>query len=140
VERAWYATAGAAHLRVRSFSEAGFPDDVVIEVRRQPFVALPFVALVAPATRKRVFFRSGEQRGFTELIGVDPAAEAAIRGYRLEGGQFLVADQPGVVLRASWAHEQHLGVGDSLELITRDGFRSFAVVGLLGDDRSGLAS
>src|SRR5205809_5597212 len=84
VERAWYATVGVAHLYVRAFSAPGFPDASVDEVR-----TLPQVAAVAPAARKWVFFRTSSQRGFVELIAVDPLAEAQVRGYRMDAGQFL---------------------------------------------------
>src|SRR5439155_10169941 len=73
-------------------------------------------------------------------IGVEPETEARIRGYRLTQGRFLSSDSPGVVVRTSWAQEHGLRAGDSIELITRDGFRTFQVAGLLSDDEAGIAS
>jgi putative ABC transport system permease protein len=135
VEQAWFGTAGVAHLYTRAFSEAGFPDDSIVAVRGQPGVQT-----VAPAVRKRVFFRSADFRGFVELIGVDPIPEIAIRGYRLQAGRFLLADEAGVVVPASWASENGVRLNDNIDMITRDGFRAFPVVGLLSADGGGIAS
>ncbi len=135
VEQSWYATVGRAHLYVRAFNAAGFPDAAVAAVRQQPSVRT-----VAPTARKWVFYRTTDRRGFIELIAVDPIAEPLVRSYRLDAGRFLSSDSRGVVVRSNWAAHHGLRVGDSFELITREGLRSFDVAGLLSDDAAGIAS
>jgi putative ABC transport system permease protein len=135
VERSWYATVGTSHLQVRSFGP-GFSDRAVAEIGR-----LPGVAAVAPTARKWVFSRTATGRGFVELIAVDPGTETMVRPYGLASGRFVAADRPrGVVLRADWAAERGLRLDDSIELITRDGLRTFEVMGLLAPDQAGVAS
>lgn len=153
VDRAWRSAVGTSHLQLRAASAAGLSEGAVARV-----AALPDVAAVAPVVRKRVFSRTsvtrtlpfspprgegeGEGwRGFVEVIGVDPAPEQRIRSYQLAAGRFVGDDLPqGVVVRANWAADRGLGLGDPLDLITVDGFRTFQVVGLLDSAQAGLAS
>src|SRR5687767_7558734 len=61
VQRVWYSTVGSAHLSARAFATSGFPDAAATAVQN-----LPSVAAVAPTTRKWVFFRTADRRGFVE--------------------------------------------------------------------------
>lgn len=136
VERNWRTAVGESDLQLRTFSPTGFSDASVASVR-----ALPEVVRVAPIARKWVFFRTQDLRGFVELIAVDPAAEREIRSYRLQAGEFLSGGRPdGLVARASWAQDHGLRVGDTFELITRDGLRDFRLVGVLAPDEAGIAT
>ncbi|HEY3117770.1 MAG TPA: FtsX-like permease family protein [Chloroflexota bacterium] len=136
VDRAWRATVGVSHAQIQSISGAGFSETDLAAVR-----ALPDVVAVAPVARKWVFFRTPGDRGFVEIIGVDPSVEPRVRSYQLQQGIFLGNERPhGVVTRASWAQEHGLHVGDSFQLITFEGLRDFQLVGVLGPEAAGLAT
>jgi putative ABC transport system permease protein len=140
LENAWRLSMGSSHLQLRSVGGIGFSESTIARVR-----TLPDVVTVAPTARKRVFYRINndrvETRGFIELIGVDPRVEQQVRSYELARGSFVSPEQPnGIVVRESWASDMRLRLGDEIDLITVDGFRTFQIVGVLRSEDAGLAA
>ncbi|MBM2811077.1 MAG: putative rane protein, partial [Chloroflexi bacterium] len=137
LDHAWVAAVGKSHLQVRTVGGPGFPEATLARIQ-----ALPQVALAAPVARKRVFFRtvSGE-RGFVDLVAVEPTIETQVRSYRMKAGSFLA---PGpvneIITQASWAEQRGLALGSTLELITQDGLTTFRIAGLIAPDEAGLAN
>ncbi len=74
------------------------------------------------------------------LMGVDPAAEAAVREVTLRAGHLL---SPGerrqvVVLVTSYAEEKGYGVGDRLPILLPGGVEHLTVIGLVARSGAGL--
>jgi putative ABC transport system permease protein len=127
--------AGRADLEVRALPERGFPLAAAGAAR-----SIPGVTLVAPVVEKRTFLRAEgapRARGFVHLVGLDWRVEAEVRSLTLRAGRWPEPGERAVALMNGWAAEHGLGLGAQVELITRDGFRVFDVVGLVGD--AGLA-
>src|SRR5438128_792968 len=72
--RAARAVVGNADIVVEALDDQGFATASLI-----PVSSLPKVTVVAPEVHRRVFFRTPAQRGFVEVIGVDPVRELEIR-------------------------------------------------------------
>lgn len=120
---------GNADLVVEAIDQRGFPERAVAATR-----ALPGVTFVAPQVQKRTYFRTQDQRGFVELIGIDPQLDPQVHPHALAEGQFLSSPQQrGVLLVKDWATRMGLRAGDHLDLLTSEGFRPFDVVGLLDE-------
>ena len=121
------AMAGSADLVVEALDERGFPQSAVRAIQ-----ALPEVTLVAPVVQKRTYFRTAGTRGFVELVGIDPEADPQIRPYQLAAGRsFSSPNEPAVLAGREWAQRNGLHPGDSVELVTEEGFKPFLVAGLL---------
>ena len=121
------AMVGQADLVLEAIDEQGIPQSAVDAVQ-----ALPDVELVAPQVQKRTFFRSTTERGFIELIGLDPLADPQIRPYHVSIGSFFHAqDERTLLVGKDWATRTKVQVGDALELMTNEGFQKFPVIGLL---------
>lgn len=144
---------GNADLVVESQDVRGFPLAVVPAAQ-----ALAGVRAVAPQARKRVFYRyhhqgepanllgalrarlfgatppRAEDRGFVELVGIDPQLDPRVHDYRLAAGRFFNdPNEAGLLLVRDWAQARGIRVGDSVELVTGRGFEPFPVVGLLDE-------
>lgn len=118
---------GKADLEVRALSDMGLSSEAL-----QSVASAPGVKTAVPLVRKRTYYRGEGQRGFVELIGIEPIQETELRAYDLSEGVFLADDANyTALLLESWAQDKGLDKGDEIELITVDGFRSFQIVGLL---------
>ena len=127
--------AGNADLLVEAQDPQGFQDDSVVAVKN-----LPGVQFVAPRVQQRIFFRTSTQRGFVELLGVDPASDLKLHGYRLLSGSFLSSEESrGLLVQEHWAGRLGVNVGASLELLTREGFMPFQVQGIVAEANPGQA-
>lgn len=121
------ASVGNADFVVDATDDQGFASQAVAAVK-----TMPGVTLVAPQVQKRAFYRTAKQRGFAEIVGVDPLIDPLVHPYRLAAGRLLEpSDQQVAVLGRDWAAAAGLSVGDKLEIITSEGFQSFSVVGLV---------
>jgi putative ABC transport system permease protein len=122
---------GRADVRVRAFADAGFTPRTVQALR-----AMPGVLAGAPVSERRLTVAAEPDRVFQLLVlGVDPAAEPAIRDPNLVSGVGLAADSPtDAVVPASWAAANGIGLGDRL-LLSGDlpEAPALRVVGLIGD-------
>ncbi|MBI4495162.1 MAG: ABC transporter permease [Chloroflexi bacterium] len=132
LERAAADAAGRADLEVRALAEQGFPLAVVEQVR-----GLEGVRLVAPVLEKRTFLRGEGLQGFVHLVGVDAAAEAEVHSLALRAGRWPGPGAAEVALLDAWAAGHDIRLGTTVDLITREGFQSFEVVGLVSE--AGLA-
>ena len=127
--------AGNADLLVEAQDPQGFQDDSVVAVKN-----LPGVQFVAPRVQQRIFFRTSTQRGFVELLGVDPPSDFRLHGYRLLSGSFLSSEESrGLLVQEHWAGRLGVNVGASLELLTREGFIPFQVQGIVAEANPGQA-
>src|SRR3972149_10419936 len=127
--------AGNADLLVEAQDPQGFQYDSVVAVKN-----LPGVQFVAPRVQQRIFFRTSTQRGFVELLGVDPASDFRLHGYRLLSGSFLSSEESrGLLVQEHWAGRLGVNVGASLELLTREGFMPFQVQGIVAEANPGQA-
>jgi putative ABC transport system permease protein len=122
---------GRADLRVRAFDDAGFTPRTVQALR-----GMPGVLAGAPVSERRLTVAAEPDRVFQLLVlGVEPAAEPAIRDPNLVSGVGLAADSPtDAVLAASWAAANGIGLGDRL-LLSGDlpEAPALRVVGLMAD-------
>jgi putative ABC transport system permease protein len=84
----------------------------------------------------------GEPPSDLLLVGVDPAADPAVRVYDLSAGRFLRARERGdhLVLGEVAARRHGVGVGDTVTLEIGTEGREFEVVGLLTDRGAGHMS
>ena len=130
------AIAGNADVLLEATDSQGFPERVLQQV-----LDVPGVRLAAGRVQKRTFFRTATDRGFVELLGVDPQADPQVHSYGLLAGRPLSPSPSTEVLVGDrWASRFGIRVGDSLELITKDGFSQFQVVGIIVEADPGRAS
>lgn len=129
---------GKADLEIRAFAEPGLSRESLERLDQ-----LPGIEETAPYVRKRTFYRTPQYRGFLELVGIQPITETKIHIYHLVSGVFLAEEANStVLLMEDWAAARGLGLGDSIELVTHEGFQTFTVIGLLsqagiGEDQFG---
>ncbi|HET8571042.1 MAG TPA: FtsX-like permease family protein [Candidatus Limnocylindria bacterium] len=134
VERAARELFGRAELRVRAFDDAGLTPRALSAIS-----TLPGVDAVAPVAERQVTASTApgpNERVFSlTIIGVDPAAERAVRTYDLVDGVFLSPDNPtDVLLNAQFAADHGLAEGDELRLSGRGSdVAPLRIVGLLDD-------
>lgn len=128
LERSAHAMVGRADLLVEAVEEFGFPYDITAAALRR----LPEAAVVAPQVKKRVFYRTQDQRGFVALAGVDPVVDPQVLPLRVTGGAWLSTPTAAeVVVGAEWAARVGAPLGGDIELLTNEGFRKFRVVGVV---------
>ncbi len=133
------ATAGRAALVIAGDEGTSFAEGLVSKVG-----AVPGVKLTVPLVRG-VAFPNDDSGELLTVHGVDVANDDAVRVYHVQrGSEALVEDlveflnQPNsILLGKQLAEERGLMVGDSFDLVTPIGVRSFAVRGLL--DAQGAA-
>ena len=134
VRRAAQELLGSASLRVRAFEPEGFTPRTVQNI--QTISGVSTGSAVIEERGRSVTTKPGpDEKVFTMLlIGVDPQDEEQIRSYDLTDGHFLEPDDPtGVLVNASWARANGLGVGDELWLNSAPHPPYNHIVGLLGD-------
>ena len=127
------ATAGRAALTVSGDEGTSFSEDLVSRV-----AAVPGVELAVPLVRG-VAFPNDESGELLTVHGVDLANDDAVRVYHVRGeSETLIDDlveflnQPNSILVGrQFADSRGIGVGQSLELVTPVGVKSFVVRGLL---------
>ncbi|MEK7215785.1 MAG: ABC transporter permease [Chloroflexota bacterium] len=128
MERSAQAMTGRADLLVEAVDDSGFPYDISAAALRK----LTGVTLVAPQVQKRVFYRTPTQRGFVELVGVDPAIDAEVQPQTVVAGAFLSSPTAReIVVGTGWAEKTGTRLGSDVEIITGEGFQKFRVVGVL---------
>lgn len=120
------ATTGRVALEVRARTDEGFPSEAVERAR-----GLPGITAVAPTIEKRTFLRANSLRTFVQLRGGDVAAEEALQRLAVSEGRWPATGEHEVALLHRWARANGLAPGSTLEMVTRDGFQSFTVVGLV---------
>ncbi|HEY3117683.1 MAG TPA: FtsX-like permease family protein [Chloroflexota bacterium] len=129
LQRSGASLVGNADLVVEAVDQRGFPERAVAATR-----AIPGVASVAPQVTKRTYFRTQDQRGFVELVGIDPQLDPQVHPYTVTAGDFLTSPQQhAVLLVKDWADRMGIRAGDRVELLTTDGFQNFDVAGLLDE-------
>jgi putative ABC transport system permease protein len=123
---------GRAELRVRAFDDSGLTPRAISAIS-----TLAGVDAVAPVAERQVTASTApgpNERVFSLLlIGVDPAAEGAVRTYDLVDGVFLSPDSPtDVLVNAQFAADHGLAEGDELRLSGREPeVAPLRIVGLL---------
>ncbi len=127
---------GSAALRVSAVGEAGLSDASL-----QAIGGTPGVTVVAPVLERRTYPVSGgaAEAGTPGLpspitvLGVDPAADAALHERPLAAGQGLPATGDVIVVSDALARQDGLAVGGTLTLLgSPDALpRPFTVVGIL---------
>lgn len=125
---------GRADIRLRAFADAGFGPRTVQSLRAltgvvaaAPVSERPITVSTAPGPNERVFTVS--------VVGIDPSDDAALREPSLTAGVPLTASDPGgVLVTATWASDNGLGLGDTLLLSgRRPGLPGLTIVGLMSD-------
>ena len=146
VTRLFEDTSGKANLVVVSAeSEAsGFSESILRRVAESPGVlaAIPSIhvqtLLASEAGSGEIglnFF--GASTGGLLLYGIDPHRDLLVREYKLVEGQFLSGSGDEVVLVRSYAQENNVQVGQSIEVLTGKSVESLSVVGLMEKEGPG---
>ena len=119
------ALAGRAQLEVRSLTLQGLDDAWLDRIRRNGGVEA-----AAPLLERRSFLFAGERKVPLLLRGIDPAVDGAIRPMVVRDGRALEPGDASVILLAEpLSRSLGVGVGDSVDLLTPEGFVGFRVVG-----------
>jgi len=125
--------AGRAALEVTAGRDGLVPEEIVETVRAVPGVEIAVAIVSAPA-----FLTDGSGESVT-VHGVDLLNEAELRVYRAQNEDARPIDDPvrflanprSVVLTRSFAARHQLDVGDTIELATPRGKRTFSILSLL---------
>lgn len=125
---------GRADLRVTAFSETGLSAETLDAIR-----ATPGVGTVAPALERRTYLGpsasgSGLAPAVT-VLGVEPAAEAALHDWPLVAGAALGdTDRPVALITERLATEDKLALGSTVSVQGVDAPATYTVVGILAGD------
>jgi putative ABC transport system permease protein len=118
---------GAADVSVRPFARDGLRPDMVTAV-----ASLPSVQNTALQQSRESAAEIRGRHSFLLVEGIDLVAERRFHALDLVAGGWFPADSSHeVVLPEPLANSEGLRVGDSLRLVTVDGFQTFRVSGLL---------
>lgn len=119
------AAAGRADLQVSAAAGNGFPEGLLAEAERVEGVeaAVPVVSSGAPVL-------SGDRKGTATFYGIDGSRDQLVREYRLEWGRLPEAGAREVAVSQDLARGLHLQAGDELKILTTQGMKGFAVVGI----------
>jgi putative ABC transport system permease protein len=81
----------------------------------------------------------GSEIGGLTLYGIDPAQDSLVRDYKLLQGEFLSANLNSVevVLVETFAEDNDIQVGRSIEIVTDEGIEKLDVVGLIAKEGPG---
>jgi putative ABC transport system permease protein len=122
--------AGTSDIRVQAVTGGGFDPALVDAV-----AAIKGVGEAAGMLRRGVALPLADGTlADAEMIGVDPAAQQKVSRIILREGRFLRPEEAGsVVLPASLADPDGIGVGDAFPLLTVAGLKNFTVVGIYDD-------
>lgn len=119
---------GNADAQILSLEEAGFSEDAVAIVS-----SLPQVSQAVPRMSKVTAFRRGDDTGFIRLTGIDVQLDPQVHPMQVLAGQLLAGGAlDAMLVPATWAEGMKLAVGDTFELMTSDGFKTFQVGGTVG--------
>ncbi len=148
VDRLFSNTSGKANLIVTAAKdqEDGFSQHILTSLRAQPGIAaaVPSIQLMAmladeaaPSETGLSFF--GQSSGGLQLFGIDPLQDDEAREYRLLQGKFLSNDPTSdeIVLVDSYAEENELEIGRTVEILTEDGVEKFTLVGTIAKEGPG---
>ncbi|MFO7623845.1 MAG: FtsX-like permease family protein [Anaerolineales bacterium] len=146
VTRLFEDTSGKANLVVVSAESdgGGFSESILRRVAESPAVlaAVPSIhvqtLLASNADSAEIglnFF--GASTGGLLLYGIDPQKDLLVREYKLVEGQFLSGSGDGVVLVRSYAEENDVQVGRSIEVLTGKSIERLSVVGLIEKEGPG---
>jgi len=135
VQRSVADVLGRADLRVAAFEEQGLSTGTVAAI-----AATPGVAAVAPILERRTYplpaadATGGSLPAPVTVVGIDPAADPAVRDRPLAAGALLgAADDDGALVSSELAHADGLAVGASITLLGAAAAEpaTFRVVGVL---------
>jgi putative ABC transport system permease protein len=146
VTRLFEDTSGKANLVVVSAESdgGGFSESILRRVAESPGVlaAVPSMhvqtLLASDADSAEIglnFF--GASTGGLLLYGIDPQKDLLVREYKLVEGQFLSGSGDEVVLVRSYAEENDVQVGQSIEVLTGKSIERLSVVGLIEKEGPG---
>jgi putative ABC transport system permease protein len=146
VTRLFQDTSGKANLVVVSAeSDAeGFSQSIIRRITEYPGVeaAVPSIhirtLLAEEAASSEIglgFF--GTSTGGLLLYGIDAHMDLLVREYRIVEGQYLSGDNKEVVLVRSFAEENDIKVGRSIEVLTGKSIEPLLVVGLMEKEGPG---
>jgi putative ABC transport system permease protein len=145
VTRLFEDTSGKANLIVIGVESdaSGFSQNILRRVAESPGVtaAVPSIRvqtlLASEAESGEIglnFF--GASTGGLLLYGIDPERDLLVREYNLTQGRFLSASGDEVVLVRSFAEENDIQVGKSIEVLTGKSVERLVVVGIM--EKEGL--
>jgi putative ABC transport system permease protein len=123
---------GRADVRVAAFEEQGLSPETVAAAATSPGVAV-----AAPILERRTYPLPGAAVATlpapVTVVGIDPAADSAVRDRALTAGALLGSGEDGALVSAELARQDGLGVGSTLTLLGDPAVAptAFRVVGVL---------
>jgi putative ABC transport system permease protein len=149
ITRLFENTSGRVSLEIHSAANVGgIPEDVLNIALATEGVsqAVPVIKLPAalpgetPKEMDLNFFGTGTG-GFL-IYGIDPVNDLNVRDYRVSQGRFLDPEDKSrqVVLVEDYAIDNHIEVGQSIQVLTVYGLTNLEVVGFLAKEGAGLTN
>lgn len=148
VTRLFEETSGKSDLIITSTESdaGGFPQQILSKIEDFPGVdnavgSVQIVTLMAnetgPAGIDLNFF--GSDVGGLSIYGIDPKIDGQVRDYEIVAGEFLSQELDGleVVFVDTYAEENDIQVGKSIELVAETGIVELRVVGLIAKKGAG---
>ena len=151
VKKLFEDTAGKANLIVISADSdtSGFSENVLQQVQRFTEIdyAVPSVHIVTtlgnPASEGTIGLNfMGTNAGGLQLYGIDPDVDQQAHNYKILQGRFLLPDQDEaeIVLVDTFASENDIQLGDSVEIVADTGIEKLRLVGLMEKKGIGLTN
>jgi len=117
--------AGRADLEITPDGMGGIDVDVIDRIR-----AIPGITAAVPVIQTTAGLVADGRTTPMTVLGVDPAADSAVRDYSLVAGEML-GKRDGVLLVADFAAQRNLVLGKSVRMIGPTGMIELPIVGLL---------
>ena len=125
---------GNTDLVITAEGGASFDEEVLARVRE-----VEGVEAAVPSLNRSTILSAKESKAKTQVLGVDPAIDSAIREVQVVEGSFPQSGSE-LAIDERFAESLQLKVGDEVRLLTRSGLRDWRVSGLVTQgNASGIA-
>ncbi len=126
---------GKAELTITS-DGMGFEDSVLEKVK-----VIPDIRSVIPLIINYAYMENGSEgsNGPMIFLGIDLLKDNSVREYNKEGGDIIpdplafLNQADSIIATKSWVKRHHLEMESSIELLTKEGLKSFAIRGIIDD-------
>jgi len=124
--------AGKASLQVVNYTSSGFSEDLLENVE-----VLEGIEVAAPLVKTHSQIQVGDKKSSLLVYGVDWDREVLVRDYEVTGRVFDDQENNEILLTERLAKELDIGLGETVPLLTNQGFVDYEVIGLISETGAG---
>lgn len=124
--------AGKASLQVVNYTNSGFSENLLEKVEE-----LEDIEVAAPLVKTYSQVQVGDKNSSLLVYGVDWDREHLVREYEVNGKGFDNRENNEIMLTEKLAKELDIGLGETVSLLTNQGFVDYEVIGLISEAGAG---